>query len=148
MSRWVALVFIMDAESIVATTVAATAAIIAASTAAAAVAATPAAACSARSSRPGFVDRQPAAIMVLAVKAHDCCHGLLVVLHLHDTKTPAQCGLAVAQNVRRRHRSILFEQFLQVFGCCRVLEISNIKTLRHRSRPKRLSTDILKWTHK
>jgi hypothetical protein len=145
-SRWVALVFIMDAESIVATTVAATAAITAASTAT--VAATPAAACSARGSRPGFVDRQPAAIMVLAVKALDCRHGFVVVRHLHETKTPAPSGLAVAQNLRRRHRSILFEQFLQVFGCCRVLEISNIKTLRHRSRPKRLSTDILKWTHK
>ena len=147
MSRWVALVFIMDAESIVATTVAATAAITAA-TAAVAATPTPAAACSARGSRPGFVDRQPAAIMVLAVKALDCRHGFVVVRHLHETKTPAPSGLAVAQNLRRRHRSILFEQFLQVFGCYRVLEISNIKTLRHRSRPKRLSTDILKWTHK
>ena len=94
-----------------AATAAATAAIAAtAATAATATAATTAA----RGPRPGFVDREPTAIVVLAVQALDRRQGLVVVVHFHEAESPASAGLAVAQDLADAHRPILLEQLLKV----------------------------------
>ncbi len=79
--------------------------------------------------------------MILAVQALDRRQGFVVIRHFDETEPAAPAGLAVAQHLRRAHGAVLLEQFLEDFRCYRVLEISNVKPLRHRTRPNRLSTD-------
>src|SRR5262249_6310352 len=79
----------------------------------------------------------PTAIMILAVQALDGREGLVIIDHFHEAKSPAPTRLAVAQDLGGGDRPVLLEDFLELLGSDSVLEVANVKPLRHRTRPKK-----------
>ncbi len=115
----------------------ATAAAVAAATAAAAVTAAASATTAARGPRSRFVDSETTAVVILAIQALDGREGLVVIVHLHEAESPTPTGLAVAQDLGAAHGPVLLEQFLKLLRSDRVLEVANVKPLRHRNRPEK-----------
>jgi hypothetical protein len=91
--------------------------------------------------RAGFIDGEPAAIVVLAVQSFDCRLGFVVIRHFNEPESTAPARLSIAQYLSRAHRAELLEQLLEVFRRGSVSEVTNVKPLGHRTCLKRLSTE-------
>jgi hypothetical protein len=73
--------------------------------------------------------------MILAIQALDCSFGLDVVQHFDEAEPTASTCLSIAQDLSRAHGPELFEHFLKMRRRDCVLEVANVKPLRHRTRP-------------
>src|SRR4051812_35247012 len=78
------------------------------------------------SSRAGLVDGEPSPVVIATVEGLDRRQGLVIIVHLDETETPTASRVAIAQDLGRRHRAELLEQFLEMLGSDGVLEITDI----------------------
>jgi hypothetical protein len=144
-----------DAQSIAA----ATAATIVSTTAAAAIAAataaatttavtasattTAATAAGTRLTRPGFVDRQSAAIVILIVQIPDCLLGLGVGVHLDESESLATPCVTVGDDLGTLNGAELRKELLKIRIIDLVGQVPDVQFLAHHQAPERKPDDPL-----
>jgi hypothetical protein len=86
-------------------------------------------------SRLGFVHGESTSIMIAAIQCLDRCMRLVVVGHLNEAESSTTTGVTVDQDLCRAYGTELCEQLLELLRSDGVLEVPDVKPLRHRNRP-------------
>jgi hypothetical protein len=75
--------------------------------------------------------------MILPVQSVDGGKRFVVVAHLDEAKSTTPAGLTIAQDLGGADCPKLFENLLKLRRRHSVLQVTDIKPLRHRSRPQK-----------
>src|SRR5207244_8113299 len=81
--------------------------------------------------RSGLVDRQRAALVILAVQGIDGLLGLGVIVHFHKAKAPGAAGLPIGDHLGSSHVAVLLKQGQEVVGRRLPCEVADVDILRH-----------------
>jgi len=85
--------------------------------------------------RLGFIHGESTSIMIAAIQCLDRYMRLIVVGHLNEAESSTATSVTVDQDLCRAHGTELCEQLLELLRSDGVLEVPDVKPLRHRNSP-------------
>src|ERR1700674_3283978 len=86
-------------------------------------------------SRPSFVHRQWATVVLFFIEAFDRGPSRVIVRHFDESETLASARVAILNHLRAAHRAELCKQFFQIGIRHFIREIANIQLLAHTYTP-------------